>query len=200
MDIDISLGAAFYRLSKDLDFSLSILNSIEDNKNTIPYPKPMAAQKGLDFSFAGSYYYTLQHIYPKVQSLPATSDLLDPCYLKKNSNDMKILINSFQAAVCDQIQERVIKSINWCQKNYPHIKTFVITIQAFSGGVSQNKKLAQTISKICSDHNWVFNCQNSTDSLEMIRDLVINKKSALYSAELLSPASNYPLGPYKFIS
>jgi len=124
MDIDLPLGLAFFKLSKELNFPLSLFNSIE-NTEIIPYPNPMHLQKGLDFSFAGSYYYTLQHIYPKVLSLPKNTDLLDPCYKKSNREGLKVLINSFQEAVSEQVEDRVRRAIIWSQVHYPHIRVFV---------------------------------------------------------------------------
>lgn len=127
MDIDMPLGVAFYKLSKELNFPLNLFNSIE-SPEIIPYPLPMHNQKGLDFSFAGSYYYTLQHIYPKVLSLPKNSNLLDPCYKKENRNGVRVLINSFQETVSEQVEDRVRKAIIWSQAHYPHIRVFVENI------------------------------------------------------------------------
>jgi tRNA A37 threonylcarbamoyltransferase TsaD len=125
MDIDIPLGKAFYDLSSLLSVDWNHINA--EDYSTLIYPVPMTQHKGLDFSFAGSYFYTLQHIYPH-RNLPARAELLDPCFLKSNILGMNILACSFLKAVTTQVQNRIAKAIKWGKIKYPTIKSFVCVI------------------------------------------------------------------------
>ena len=124
MDIDMPLGLAYSQISFALGLSLNEITETRDCE-IINYPIPMLNHKGLDFSFAGAYYHTLQRIYPKRKELPKRSELLDPCFLNTNSEGMKILAASFQNAIITQVCNRVTKAIKWVKANYGNIRVFV---------------------------------------------------------------------------
>ena len=126
MDIDMPLGSAFNSLSKFWGLSLRQMEECKDFE-TINYPIPMINHKGLDFSFAGAYYYTLQQIYPK-NGLPKNTELLSNCFSRTNHEGMKVLAASFSKAAIFQLQKRVEKAILWVKNNYKGVNVFVFVI------------------------------------------------------------------------
>jgi tRNA A37 threonylcarbamoyltransferase TsaD len=167
---------------------------------TIPYPSAMKSQESLDFSFAGSYFYTLQHLYPRSHYLPLTSPLLDPCFHRSNPKTAEILINSFQAAVEEQVSDRVTKALRYVKENHPIVKTFVRPKQAFTGGISSNQRLSLKLKELCNAFDFHYMQKNEKDSIEMIRDLIFFKKCNLLNPQNLSAYKNYALGPYTFLT
>ena len=125
-DIDLSLGSAFSKVSTSLNLSIETIENFGDTE-IIQYPVPVGG-KGLDFSFAGAYFHTLQHIYPRPKALSKNSPLVDPCFLASNAEGMKILANSFQTAVVKQVVDRIQKSIKWVQSKHRHIRVLVSDI------------------------------------------------------------------------
>jgi tRNA A37 threonylcarbamoyltransferase TsaD len=123
MSIDISLGTAYYLLSKTIDIPLSKFSSLPETE-ILNYPQPVINHKGLDFSFQGTYYFTLQHIFPKLKELKKTQ-LHDPCYLLNNESGMNLLANSFQHSIIEQITNKINKAMIWMSQHYPNIKNFV---------------------------------------------------------------------------
>ena len=124
MDIDMPLGQAYSDLSKELNIPIVDIENANNNE-IINYPVPLLTHKGLDFSFAGAFYSSLQRIYPKRRTLSHRCPLAEPCYMFEDSQGMSILAQSFQHAVLLQITQRVSKAIKWVKINHPSIKVLV---------------------------------------------------------------------------
>ena len=114
-DIDLSLGNVYSLTAKALNMQIPMLETFADCE-IIDYPVPQLS-RGLDFSFAGAYYHTLQRVFPRNKALPKASALLDPCFLRSNTAGMKILASSFVNALTLQVVDRVTRAINWANRN-----------------------------------------------------------------------------------
>ena len=111
-------------ISKELNLPLNQWDSLDETE-TIPYPSPMEYQETLDFSFKGTYLFTLQHIYPRSRFISVKSPLLDPCFHRENKQTASILVNSFRASIEEQIVNRVSKAMKLVESSCPEVKTFV---------------------------------------------------------------------------
>lgn len=124
ISIDMQLGQAYHMISKELNLPLSQWDNLNETE-TIPFPSPMDYQETLDFSFRGTYLYTLQHIYPRSRFLSVKSPLLDPCFHRENKQTASILVNSFRLSIEEQLTNRVTKAMKMVKSSYPEVKSFV---------------------------------------------------------------------------
>jgi N6-L-threonylcarbamoyladenine synthase len=102
-------------------------------------PRPMKGRKELDFSFSGLKTAVRTHI----DKLPAGT---------LQAADMADMAFSFEAAVCDVLQDRVKRAIDTYQSMYPDaVHSFVV-----SGGVAANLSIRSAMQTLCDQKQTRF--------------------------------------------
>ena len=154
--IDDALGEAFDKTAKLLGLPYPGGPSVErralaGDKKRFSFPRPLKGQNTLDFSFSGLKTAIRQ---TAIRLQPLSNDEVDD------------ICASFQAAVCDVLEDRVRRIMKSENSNNGEIKTFVV-----AGGVAANLKIRAVLEKCADNAGWSFNAPPlalCTDNAAMI--------------------------------
>ncbi len=139
--IDDALGEAFDKTAKLLGLPYPGGPSVEQaalsgNPTRFDFPRPLKGQDRLDFSFSG--------LKTAVRQVAVNNQPL-------SDEDVADICASFQAAVCDVLQNRVNRILNRENNECGEIKCLVV-----AGGVAANQKIRAVLNKCADDADWSF--------------------------------------------
>lgn len=139
--IDDALGEAFDKTAKLLDLPYPGGPSVEQaalsgDPKRFDFPRPLKGQDTFDFSFSGLKTAVRQ---VAVNNQPLSDeDVVDICA-------------SFQAAVCDVLQNRVSRIMDLENNGRREIKCLVV-----AGGVAANQEIRAVLNKCAGNAGWSF--------------------------------------------
>lgn len=139
--IDDSAGEAFDKVAKMLHVGYPGGPNVEKwaregNPQTFRFPIPMKGREGCDFSFSG----LKTAVRVCIEKLSVLTD--------QNKRDV---CASFQMAVVQQMEDRLIHAISMFKRDYPDAKDMVV-----AGGVAANQSVRAMIQKLADKHQLVF--------------------------------------------
>lgn len=139
--IDDALGEAFDKTAKLLGLPYPGGPSVEKaalsgDPKRFDFPRPLKGQDTLDFSFSG-LKTAVRQVAVNIQPL-SDVDIADICA-------------SFQAAVCDVLQNRVRRIMDSENNGRREIKCLVV-----AGGVAANQKIRTILNDCADDAGWSF--------------------------------------------
>lgn len=184
--IDDALGEAFDKTAKLLGLGFPGGPEVEISANSgdpdrFALPRPLKGRAGCDFSFSG-LKTALRREAEKIAPVSKT-DVADLCA-------------SFQAAICDVIDDRTISAMNRFREEHPQTRQPVMVV---AGGVAANTALRQTLEKLCATQG--FNLITPpmalcTDNAAMIAWAGIERLSLNLTDGLdTAPRARWPLDP-----
>lgn len=134
--IDDALGEAFDKTAKLLGMGYPGGPAVEaaaqnGDPTRFKFPRPLMGRDGCDFSFSG--------LKTALRREAEKLDRLD----KQAKAD---ICSSFQAAICDVVQNRTQAALELFQQQYPDLSAPHMVV---AGGVAANSALKSTLNKIC---------------------------------------------------
>lgn len=144
--IDDAAGEAFDKVAKMLDLgypgggALVEKAALSGDSRRFNFPRPLAKEKNMDFSFSGLKTAVLHAI----KSLPAPL----------TAQDKSDICASFQAAVIDVMSIKVARAIDRFSADFSDCdksKTLVV-----AGGVAANKSLRQALQELAEQRGFSF--------------------------------------------
>lgn len=138
--IDDALGEAFDKTAKLLGLPYPGGPQVEfqaskGDPKRFALPRSMKGREGFDFSFSGLKSAVRREA-------EKTAPLTD--------QDIADLCASFQAAICDILEDRIAKALTTFQERFPNIETPQLVV---AGGVAANKAIRSTLESVLSKQN-----------------------------------------------
>ena len=141
--IDDALGEAFDKTAKMLGLGHPGGPAVEKAAITghgerFQFPRPMQNHETLNLSLSG-LKTAVRQAAEKAAPL-SNQDVADVCA-------------SFQAAVCDVLENRVLRAFKIFKDEFPQLDTPTIVV---AGGVAANKMIAERLNQLCTQENWAL--------------------------------------------
>jgi len=133
--LDDALGEAFDKVAKILGLGypggpIVEQHASQGNPERFIFPRPLKGKEGCNFSFSGLK-----------TAVKRQADAIAPF----SQQDIYDICASFQAAITEVLEDRILHALSACEMLYPSINTLVI-----AGGVAANQHIGQSLKKCCS--------------------------------------------------
>ena len=179
--IDDALGEAFDKCAKLLGLGYPGGPQVErmaerGDPAAVPLPRPMRGADGLDFSFSGLK-----------TALRRAAEARVPLSEAAIAN----LCASFQAAIGDVVDDRLVRAMKRFTDRFGHAGTLVV-----AGGVAANRYLRERLERTASEQGFAFVApppRLCTDNAAMIAHAGAMRLAADLPIEAPSPRPRWPL-------